>query len=430
MGGYTPDSLVTVGPFTHRPDGDHVILGDVDRQVFVAVPAEGLDILVALAAGHTVGQAARIYEDKYHETADIEDFLEALEQEGFIGGASAVDAGDIPEVRQAHWRWRFEWLSPKVAQRLVSWPVLAACGLLVAVGVALVADDPTVLPKAGNALLFPHHFAALTWAWILLANLGLLAHELGHVVAARAAGSRAGLGISNQLWMIVAQTDMSAIWLSPRRQRYVAFAIGMIVDAVSAVFLIAFVWSAHRGWIGPPEWAVLLATAVIVAPLARIIWQFCFFLRTDVYYMIATALSCKNLMTDTDDYLRNLWARARRAPHRVDQSGIPPKEMRVIRWYSVLWFFGRLVSIVTYAFLILPVLWGYTYQFILLVTGNRTRFTSWDFATIGILVILINGGGLVMWLRGLYRGGRERRRLNKERRTDGTKGAPEPAGIV
>lgn len=429
MGRYTPDSPVTVRPFTHRSDGDTVILGDVNRQVFVAIPAEGLDILTALAAGRTVGQAARMYEEKYHETADIEDFLEALEQEGFVGGFAAVDAGDVPEVRQAHWGWRFEWLTPRIAQLLVSLPVLAACGVLVAVGVALGVDDPTVLPKAGNALLFPHHFAALTWAWILLANLGLFAHEVGHVVAARAAGSRAGIGISNQLWMIVAQTDMTAIWLSPKRQRYLAFAIGMIVDAVSAVFLIAFVWVAHRGWISPPEWAVLLATAVIVAPLARIIWQFCFFLRTDVYYIIATAFSCKNLMADTDDYLRNLWARARRSPHRVDQSGIPPKEMRVIRWYSVLWFFGRLVSCVIYAVLVLPVLWGYTYQFILLVTGNRTRFTSWDFATVGILVILINGGGLVMWLRGLYRGGRERRRLSNAGRVGATKSAPEPARI-
>jgi putative peptide zinc metalloprotease protein len=134
-------------------------------------------------------------------------------------------------------------------------------------------------------------------------------------------------------------------------------------------------------------------------------------------------------MADTDDYLRNLWARARRSPHRVDQSGIPPKEMRIIRWYSVLWFFGRLVSGVIYALVVLPVLWGYTYQFILLLTGNHTRFTSWDFATVGILVILLNGGGLVMWHRGLYRGGRERRRLSNARRVDGTKPAPEPAGI-
>jgi hypothetical protein len=428
--GYAPDSFVTVRPFTHRFEGDTVILGDIDRQVFVAIPAEGLDILESLAAGNTVGQAARRYEDKYHDTPDIEDFLEALEQEGFIGEASAVEAGEVPEVRQAHWRWRFEWLTQERAQRLVSWPVLVACGVLIAVGAVLVADDPGVLPKAGHALLFPEHFAALTWTWIVLANVGLFLHEVAHVVAARAAGIPAGIGIGNQLWIVVAQTDMTGIWLAPKRQRYVAFAIGMIVDAVSSVFLIAFVWAAHRGLINPPEWTVLLATAVIVAPMGRIIWQLFFFLRTDVYYMISTAFNCKNLLADTDDYVRNLWARLRRSPVRIDQSGIPAREMRVIRWYSVLWFFGRIISFVVYCVLIIPILWGYTYQFILLLTGRETQFNSFDFATVGILVMVFLGGGLVMWLRGLVRDTRARRRRDRARRADETAPVREPVGVA
>ena len=102
---YAPDSLVTVRPFTHRLDGDTVILGDIDRHVFVAIPTEGLDILESLAAGNTVGHTTRLYEEKHDETPDIEDFLEALEQEGFIGEASAVDAGDVPDVPPAPRRY-------------------------------------------------------------------------------------------------------------------------------------------------------------------------------------------------------------------------------------------------------------------------------------------------------------------------------------
>ncbi|WP_173034486.1 hypothetical protein [Phytohabitans flavus] len=396
----------------------------------MAIPAEGLDILESLAAGNTVGHTARLYQEKYHDTPDIEDFLEALEQEGFIGEASAVDAGEVPEVRQAHWRWRFEWLSPRAAQRLVSWPVLAFCGLLMVVAAAMIVDDPGVLPKPGNALLFPTHFAALTWAWITFAMLGLFLHELGHLVAARAAGVPAGIGMGNQLWVLVAQTDMTAIWMKPKRQRYLAFAIGMVVDGVQTALLVFFIWSAHRGWVSPPEWAVLLATAVLLTPLARIIWQLFFFLRTDIYYIIATAFKCKNLMTDTDNYLRNRWARLRRSPHIVDQSGIPPGEMRVIRWYSLLWFFGRFASIVFYVLVLLPVFWGYVYQFILLLTGNDTQFSSFDFATVGILVFLINGGGLMLWLRGMYRGARARRRAARSRRVDEAAPTPEPAGIA
>jgi putative peptide zinc metalloprotease protein len=434
MAGYTPESLVTIRPYTHRFEGDTVILGDIDRHIFLAIPAEGLDILQSLAAGNSVGAAARAYEEKYQEAPDIVDFLEALEQEGFIGEASAVAAGEVADVRQAHWRWRMEWLSPRTAQRLVSWPVLAACGVLIAVGVALMVDDPSVLPMGGNAWLFPIDFAALTWATIILSMFGVFLHELGHVVAARAAGVSAGMGVGNQLWILVAQTDMTGIWLAPKRQRYVAFAIGAIIDAVSSAFLAAFIWSVHRGWFNPPRWTVLLATALLLTSLARIIWQFFFYLRTDGYYIIATALNCKNLMADTDDYLRNLWARLRRSPRRIDQSGIPAREMRVIRRFSLLWFFGRIISFVLYAIIILPVLWGYTYQFILLLTGNETQFNSFDFVTVGIIVFALDGGGLTMWLRGLYRSARARRRQHRSPHADKSKpapeSAPEPAGIA
>lgn len=429
MARYTPDTLVTVGPFSHQLDGDVVILGDVDRQVFVAIPAEGLDILESLVAGNTVGQTARLYEEKHGEKPDMEDFLEALEQEGFVGETTAVEAGAVKEIRRDHWRWRFDWISQRAAQRLVDWPAMAVYGLIIAVGVGLMVDDPGVLPKAGNALLFPEHFAALTWAWIFFANAGLFLHEIGHVIAARAAGVRAGMGIGNQLWMLVVQTDMTSIWMSPKRQRYIAFIMGSIVDAVSCTFLAAFVWSAHRDLIGPPPWSVQLATAVLLAPMTRIIWQFFFFLRTDVYYVIATANNCKNLMGDTEDYLHNRWARLRRSPHRIDQSAIPSHEMRVIRRYSYLWFYGRVISMAVYAAIILPVILGYAYQLILLLTGRETRFDSWDFATVGILVIAINGGGLLLWLRGLQRGARERRRLNRVRAAGEAAKGLEPAGV-
>jgi hypothetical protein len=428
MAGYAPDSLVTVRPFNHRFDGDTVIIGDIDRQVFLAIPAEGLDILESLAAGRTVGEASRLYEEKYQETPDIEDFLEALEQEGFIGEASAVQAGEVPEVRQEHWRWRFSWISPGLAQRLVSRPLLVVYGVIVAAGLALAIDDPKVMPyRGGNALLFPSHIGIMMWTWFSLTLVGLFLHELGHVVAARAAGVPTGLGVGNQLWMIVAQTDMTSIWLAPKRQRYIAFAAGTIVDGVSSTFLIAFIWPAHRGLIHPPQWTVLLASALLLTNLARIIWQFSFFLRTDVYYIIATANKCKNLMGDTEDYMRNLRARLRGAARRVDQSGIPAREMRVIRRFAWAWFFGRLLALVFYGYVIVPVLWRYGYQFALLVTGNHTRYNSFDFVTFGLLVLLVHGGGLTMWIRSLYRGAAARRRQDHPRLDNDPTPAPKPA---
>jgi hypothetical protein len=407
MAGYTPDSLVTVRPFTHRRDGDTVVIGDIDRNVFLAIPAEGLDILDALSAGRTVGETVRLYEEKYDETPDIEDFIAALEDEGFIG--AETPAPPSVEGQTGHWRWRMQWLSQRAAQRLVGWPAMIVYGLISVAGLTLAADDPGLIPKSGGALLFPIDFAPLTWATIAIALVGVAIHEVGHVVAARAAGVPAGVGLGNQLYVLVAQTDMTGIWLAPKRQRYVAFAIGAIIDAVTSSFLVAFLWCARHGVLSVPRWSVLLATSVLLTYIMRIAWQCYFFVRTDGYYIISTAFNCKNLMADTEDYLRNVTARLRRRPRRIDQSQIPAREMKVVRWYAVFWFLGRLISFVMFGLTVLPVLVGYLYQFFQLVSGGHTKYGSVDFATIAILSLALDGGGLLMWFRSLRRAARARR---------------------
>ena len=75
MAGYPPDALVVVPPFAHRREGDEVTIGHAERNVYLSIPAEGLDILNYLADGKTVGEAAALYHEKYDETPDLDDFL-------------------------------------------------------------------------------------------------------------------------------------------------------------------------------------------------------------------------------------------------------------------------------------------------------------------------------------------------------------------
>ncbi len=408
MSSYAAESVVAVRPFTHRSEPDSVIIGDVERQIYLVIPPEGLDILQWLAAGRTVGETARLHEEKYSEIPDLEDFLGALEEQGFLGARHSHDE-DARGVRRPHVRWRLQWLSQRTAQRIVGRTALVCYGLVIAVGLALAVDDPGVIPRSGGVLLFRIDFAALTWATLFLALIGVLIHELGHVTAARAAGVPAGIGVGNRLWSVVAETDMTGIWMAPKRTRYVAFAIGAIFDATTASLLIAFIWAARHGWVHPPPWAVLLASGVLLTYVLRVLWQLSFFMRTDVYYAIAAAFNCKNLMADTEDHLHNLMARLRRSPIRLRLDAVPPREMRVIRWFAVLWVLGRFFSLFELGIVVLPVLYGYLYQVFLLVTGGRTRFDSFDFVTIAVITFALDGGGLIMWVRSLHTGARDRR---------------------
>jgi len=413
MAGYPPDSLVMVRPFTHRRDGETVTIADTERQVFLAIPAEGLDILQSLTDGNTVAETVRRYEERYDETPDIDDFLDAMRAEGFIVDAPrSGDAAEEHHHQHARYTWDMDRLRPEVARKLLSAPVLIVLGLVCVVGFVVQFADPKTIPTP-TALLFPVHFAALTWATLFCALIGVALHELAHVVAARAAGVPARIGIGNQLYVLVAQTDMTGIWMASKRHRYLAFMIGSLVDLASYSILITVLWAGRHTSFHLPRDADLLISAILLTYGTRVVWQWFVFLRTDGYYVVATALNCKSLLTDTEDYLYNKMAALRRVPQRVDQSDIPAREMRIVRVFAWVWVIGRFFAIGTFAVAGLPLLWGYLYQVILLVTGQHSAFGSFDAVTVVLVGFAIDGGGLVMWLRSMYRRGRERRRARR-----------------
>jgi hypothetical protein len=414
MTDFPPDSLVEVRPFVHSRNGDTVTIGDVDRQVFLAIPPEGLDILQGLADGVTVGEAARRFEERHGQPVDINEFLQALETEGFVappGTPESTDGTGAPRKFVSH----LEWISPGLARRLLGPAVLTACGLLTVAGVVFIATDPGVMPNF-DALKFPRHLAMLTWVTFIIGTAGLMIHEFAHVIAARTAGAPARIGLGHRLYVPVIETDMTAIWLAPKRRRYLGFLAGAIIDAATMSILLGVLWAARHGAFHLGDTGVLLLKAVIFTYLGRLLWQTFLFMRTDFYYAVATAFDCKNLMTDTENYMENLIAKVRRARPVADQSGIPRGEMWVIRVFTLFWIFGRFASIGALVTVTIPTLWFWMRTSWDFLTNPGTIISGFDFLTATLLAASITVLGMVMWTRALYRGFMKRRASYREGR--------------
>lgn len=402
---FTLDARVAVRPIVHRRDGQSVTIGDLGRQVFLTIPAEGLDILSALAAGKTVGETVALYEEAHGVTPDVEDFLTALAGEGFVAAwddeAFGAEIAGTPAPSLGR-------ISPAVARRVVGAPVLGACALVVGVALALVAADPGVIPGP-TVLVFRDHFAALSVAMFAVIMVGIGVHEIGHLLAARASGVPARIGLGHRLWFLVAETDMTGMWMAPKRRRYVAFLAGPIIDVVSAAVLVGVLWAERRGWVGLSPTLQQFTGALLFSYLLRLLWQCFVFVRTDFYYVIATALDCKSLLADTEDLLRNRLAPLRRSPSVVDQSSIPPAEMRAVRAYSVVWLAGRVLAFASLVLITLPVLAGYGAELAQAATGGQSSYGAVDLVTLAILGIGVQVGGLFVWIRSLHRGRTQRR---------------------
>lgn len=406
---YTPDTVISVHPFTRQADGEEVIIGRVETGVFLAVPSEAVELLDELAQGRTIGEVSDNYLRKYGETPDLEDFLQILETKGIVkplvpgangdGATAAAAQTQSPRVR-----YHFSNFPHGLARFIFSVPVLA-CGLVViALAAAAAIRNPSLLPGPRD-LYFPDR-RTITWTILILASYAtIFIHELGHLVAARAVGINSRMGISHRLWYLVAETDLTGLWSVPKRQRYLPMLAGSLIDLFSGSLLLLLVFAREQGWVVLPVLALRVARGMMFTYAMRIFWQFFLFVRTDYYYIIASFFNCRNLLKDTQGFLRNQLARVLPFVRRVDQSSIPESERRVIRFYSILWVVGRVFALTILFTVTLPLAGLYIRNLGLTFRRGYSASPS-DFADALLLAsyfLIPLSVGLVLWLRGLVR---------------------------
>ncbi|HYU34078.1 MAG TPA: hypothetical protein VEW48_18135 [Thermoanaerobaculia bacterium] len=337
---YTNDSRISVHPFTRQLENGEMIIGRPETGVFLALPVEAVEVLDQLAAGRTVGEVRDLFQQRHGELLDMADFLSALESKGLVQGPNG---NGHPGAASIPIRYHFTNVPQKLAQALFGGTAFVLYGGLVLAALALVALDPSLLPSQ-RALYFAEDRTLKTLVLFLISYVTIFNHEMGHLIAARARGVNTRLGISHRLWFLVAESDLTALWSIPKRERYLPLLAGPLVDAVTSALLLLALAAGHRSWLTLPATARQLAAALCFVLLMRIVWQCFFFVRTDFYYVIANLFNCRNLLNDTAGHLRNWLARSLGRAEPVDQSSIPPAEMRVVRAYSIVWLLGRLLA--------------------------------------------------------------------------------------
>ncbi|HEX8112765.1 MAG TPA: hypothetical protein VF516_33770, partial [Kofleriaceae bacterium] len=406
MSRYSTDSHVFVQPFSRQPDGDEVVIGVQDS--FIALPGAAVDLLDWLATGKTVGEAQALYAEKHHEQPDMEDFLSSLEQVGFVqpqpadGAPPPTIAGAARKAgtRQPVLRYHFENLPQPVARVLTSWGALGVYGAIIAAALAAIAAEPALWPR-WNALLFTENMTPIGLALMLYSFWMLFLHEMAHLVAARAAGVPSRLGLGHRLWIVVAETDVSQLWTLPRARRYMPLLAGPLFDLTAAAVFVCIGFAGSRGWLPLPPLAAQVCRALTLMHLLNLVWQCNFFLRTDFYFVLANVFACKNLMGDTEAFLRTLAARWLRWGQAKDISYIPARELRVVRGYAAIWILGRANMLWILVTITLPLMWGYLKQIATILGSGFSQhpFAFIDALLLGTITVTVQVTGLGMWLR-------------------------------
>jgi hypothetical protein len=308
-------------------EGQEVTVGRADVDGYAVLPSEGAHLLHRLEEGRTPAEAAEWYEQTYGEHVDIDDFLDGLEELGFLRDPGEA-AHPAPPVRWGR------------LGRLVFSPAGGGCLALALIGCAIVMLRSPGLVPSYHDLFFTRSMTILELAIVVGQVPLVLLHEMAHMLAGRRLGLRTQFSVARRLDYIVFVTAMDGLVTVPRRKRYVPMLAGMLADLLVFAALIGVAdVTRHIG--GSLSLAGDVALAFAYLTLLRLAWQFFFFLQTDLYYVFVTVLGCVDLQETARAVLRDRLSRALRRPVSPDQHGNPhPRDVAVARWYSWLLLIG------------------------------------------------------------------------------------------
>jgi hypothetical protein len=326
---------------TFLEDGDEVTVGRPDIESYGVLPADGAALLRQMADGMSPAAAAQWYATEYGESVDIEEFLEVLDEFGFLVAADEVRTGEKTV------RWR------RLGIAVFS-PVAVVCYAALAVAaVVVMVRDPALAPHYRN-LFFTDSLVVLQLGIFFGQMPLILVHEAAHALAGRRLGLNSSLSIGRRFYFLVFETSLDGLVTVPRNRRYLPILAGMLADGliVAALTILAAV-SRHADGGLSALGEVCLAFAFVT--VLRVVWQFYLFLRTDLYYLVTTVLGCDDLQTVAGHVLRNRLNRLLGRPHKlVDDADWHRRDREVARWYSWVLLAGYGFLLSTLAVAVVP----------------------------------------------------------------------------
>ncbi len=338
------NSVMEFYPLTFVPDGPDVVIGRLDIDSFATFPEDGAELLKKIQAGLSPQEAATWYERQYGEPIDMDDFLETLRDLQFVREGADAETPYVP-AKTVSWQWLGKAMFSPVAWIIYAL-IIGYCGYLML--------RFPYLRLSYNHVFFSPYFTVIELAIFFVQFPGILFHEFFHMMAGQRLGIPSRMGIGRRLYFVVFETHLTGLWSVPRRARYLPFLAGMLGDVLwISLFTIgaSFAYTPSVPYSFPT-----FCLAIAFTTMLRFIWQFYFYLQTDIYYVITNAFRCIDLQQTTRRYLLNRFYRLIGRPDKVEDEELwYPRDRQIAPWYAPIFSLGYLFSILTFLLLGLPV---------------------------------------------------------------------------
>ena len=312
--------------------------------------------------------------------------MESLIELGFV---KAIDGHFIQSHAEEKIAW--PWLQPHHVQWLFSRTTKLLYAMLLLIVSLTIITHPGLIPKY-DAFFWSTSESLVIFVNTALFMTNLAIHELSHLVSARSLGIPAYINFGTRLHELVVQTNVTGLWALPRQQRYRVYLAGIAWDIIPisiAILLLAYTKL--------PIVTQSILSSLILLIFFGIVWQFQFYMRTDIYFVVLDLLHCYSLFDDSVAYVQYLFNRIK---HRLFSvrfdapvspfANLSTSDRQKVKAYTILMAFGSLIALAVFITYGIPILFTLFVEAFLSIEqgfalGNPLLVID------GIVVILIEG---------------------------------------
>ncbi|WP_042357026.1 hypothetical protein [Bacillus rubiinfantis] len=334
-------SLITLQIYQ---DMKHYIVEDCVSGEFFEMPQICVEAIELLRAGETLGAVEERLKQKYPaEEVDLLDFAQQLIDLQLV---ATIDGENIARVTKTSTPKGYQWIPPKLGKFFFNpTAYFVYVGLFIG-NFVLFYFQPSLFPTYKDLFIFDYMFLNIL-AWMLLSVITVLIHEFGHVLAMRAYQLPTKLEIGHRLFLVVFETDMSAIWKLPAKNRNVLYLAGLCFDTV----ILFFALIGQLLFSGNSNIVVGLLNIIVLDTFIRMVYQCCIYMKTDLYHVFENTSGCYNLMENAQQLL-NKWLPLRR---RTAQGEVTyAEERRIVFVYSIFYLTGMTLTVLLFAAYYIP----------------------------------------------------------------------------
>ncbi|MFC4402927.1 peptidase [Gracilibacillus xinjiangensis] len=338
------NSNITLYPLTIREDKKHYIVEDTTSGEFFEMPEVCIDAIKLINDRIPLDQIEKTLQAIYpEEDVDISAFAEQLLDFGLV---KEIDGNEVKHEKADTTPQGFSWLPAKLGKFFFHRGSVFILFLVIFINILYIFMQPEYIPNYQDIFIFDSLVLSILF-FMFISLIIILIHELGHILALRAHNLPTNLGICHRLYiLLVFETDMATAWKLPPKERNLLYLGGIYFDQ----WILAIALTCK--FFLPIEGTMLnsILSIIVLDIFIKTIYQCCFYMKTDLYYLFENLTGCYNIMENSQQILSR-WLPFIKGNNQTEAF----KEEKVyVRLYAIFYVIGVSVTLALFIFYVIP----------------------------------------------------------------------------